>query len=165
MLHLIHVCADVSICGYWLLKNSLWGNCARANTAIIFEKTEILLSTEHWYAFWHYFLKPAPPLMIIWWRYCAFYNSSTGWNLFLDASSHLYKRVCPSVCPSVGPSIGPSVRRSVRYTRVGFPRNSPNSNKIASGIRKYAIWKTIQRQVRGQLARTHLLSELCSTCF
>ena len=34
--------------------------------------------------------------------------------LFLDASSHLYKRVCPSVRPSVGPSVGPSVRRSVR---------------------------------------------------
>jgi len=72
---------------------------------------------------------------------------------FLDAFSHLYKRVCPSV------------GRSVRHTRVEFPRNGPNSNKIASGIRKYAIWKTIQRQVRGQLARTHLLSELCSTCF
>ena len=27
-------------------------------------------------------------------------------NSFLDASSHLYKRVCPSVGPSVGPSIG-----------------------------------------------------------
>ena len=33
------------------------------------------------------------------------------------------------------------------------------------GIRKYAIWKTIQRHIRGQLARTHLLSELCLTCF
>ena len=32
---------------------------------------------------------------------------------FLDASSHLYKRVCPSVRPSVGPSVGPSVRPSV----------------------------------------------------
>ena len=28
---------------------------------------------------------------------------------FLDASSHLYKRVCPSVHPSVCPSIRPSV--------------------------------------------------------
>ena len=28
---------------------------------------------------------------------------------FLDASSHLYKRVCPSVCPSVGPSVRPCV--------------------------------------------------------
>ena len=25
--------------------------------------------------------------------------------LFLDASSHLYKRVCPSVHPSIGPSV------------------------------------------------------------
>ena len=32
---------------------------------------------------------------------------------FLDASSHLYKRVCPSVRPSVGPSVRRSVRRSV----------------------------------------------------
>ena len=32
-------------------------------------------------------------------------------SLFLDASSHLYKRACPSV----GPSVGRSVRRSVRY--------------------------------------------------
>ena len=29
---------------------------------------------------------------------------------FLDASSHLYMRVCPSVGPSVRPSVGPSVR-------------------------------------------------------
>ena len=28
---------------------------------------------------------------------------------FLDASSHLYKRVCPSVRPSVGRSVRPSV--------------------------------------------------------
>ena len=28
---------------------------------------------------------------------------------FLDASSHLYKRVCPSVCPSVCPYVRPSV--------------------------------------------------------
>ena len=35
-----------------------------------------------------------------------------GINLkFLDASSHLYKRVCPSVGPSVGPSVRPSVTR------------------------------------------------------
>ena len=33
---------------------------------------------------------------------------------FLDASSHLYKRVCPLVRPSVGRSVGPSVGRSVR---------------------------------------------------
>ena len=72
---------------------------------------------------------------------------------FLDAFAHLYKRVRPSVRPSVG------------HTRVEFLRNGPNLNKIASGMRKYAIQKTIQRQVRGQYARTHLLSEHCSTCF
>ena len=31
------------------------------------------------------------------------------WALFLDASSHLYMRVCPSVGPSVRPSVGPLV--------------------------------------------------------
>ena len=31
--------------------------------------------------------------------------------LLLDASSHLYKSVCPSVRPSVGRSVGPSVMR------------------------------------------------------
>ena len=35
-------------------------------------------------------------------------------SLFLDASTHLYKRVCPSVGPSVGPSVRPLVRRWVR---------------------------------------------------
>ena len=35
---------------------------------------------------------------------------------FLDAFSHLYKRVCPSV----GRSVGPSVRPSVRHKRVEF---------------------------------------------
>ena len=33
-------------------------------------------------------------------------------HLFLDAFSHLYKRVCPSLCRSVGRSVGQSVRRS-----------------------------------------------------
>ena len=35
-------------------------------------------------------------------------------HTFLDAFSHLYKRVCPSVGPSVRPSIRPSVHMSVR---------------------------------------------------
>ena len=60
--------------------------------------------------------------------------------------------------------VGPSVRRFVRHTRVEFLRNGLNLNKIASGTWNYAIWKTIHRQVRGPIARTHLLSELCSTC-
>ena len=36
-------------------------------------------------------------------------HTCTPLSHFLDASSHLYKRVCPSV----GPSVRPSVRRSV----------------------------------------------------
>ena len=43
--------------------------------------------------------------------FCEKIDSKSG---FLDASSHLYKRVCPSVRPSVRPSIGLSVRPSVR---------------------------------------------------
>ena len=53
-----------------------------------------------------------------------------GWFIFdgrfLDAFTHLYKRVCLSV--------GPSVRPSVRHTRVEFLRNEIsglNLNKIA----------------------------------
>ena len=44
--------------------------------------------------------------------------------LFLDASSHLYKRVCPSVGPSVGPSVRPSVGLSVRPSVRRFVRRS-----------------------------------------
>ena len=50
---------------------------------------------------------------------------------FLDAFSHLYNRVCPSVHPSVC--------RSVRHTQVEIMQNGQNLNKIAIGIRKYAI--------------------------
>merc|ERR1712240_966519 len=45
--------------------------------------------------------------------------SDTGFLLlpcisFLDASSHLYMRVCPSVGPSVRPSVRPSVTLSFK---------------------------------------------------
>ena len=52
-----------------------------------------------------------------------FENPKKSDHLFLDAYSHLYKRVCPFVGPSV------------RHTRVEFLRNGPKLNKIASGIR------------------------------
>ena len=65
----------------------------------------------------------------------------TRYTSFLDASTHLYMRVCPSVGPSVGnafldasthlykrlcPSVGPSVRRSVVRgpSRVFFNRGN-----------------------------------------
>ena len=53
------------------------------------------------------------------------------------------------------------VRPSVSHTRVEFLRNGPNLNEIASGIRKCATSKTSMRVIR---PRTHLSSELCSTC-
>ena len=70
-------------------------------------------------------------------------------RFFSNLFSHLYKRVCPSVRPSIG------------HKRVEFQRNGLNLNRIASGTWNYAIRKTIQRQVRGQIVRTHI----CSTGF
>ena len=46
---------------------------------------------------------------------------------FLDAFTHLYKRLCPLVHPSVG------------HTQVEFLRNGRKSSKIASGTKKYII--------------------------
>ena len=42
------------------------------------------------------------------------YYISYAWHVpaFLDASTHLYKRVGPSVGPSVHRSVGPSVRNA-----------------------------------------------------
>ena len=51
---------------------------------------------------------------------------------FLDAFSHLCKRVCPSVGVSVRRSVRPSVGRSVGHKRVEFLRNGLNLNEIAS---------------------------------
>ena len=42
--------------------------------------------------------------------------------LFLDASSHLYKRVCPSVRGSVGPSVRPSVTLLFRISENAWIR-------------------------------------------
>ena len=64
--------------------------------------------------------------------------------------------VRPSVGPSVRPLVGPSHTSWISKKWAEFEQNSIT--------RKYAIWKTIQRQICGQLARTHLLSEFRSTC-
>ena len=44
-------------------------------------------------------------------------------SLFLDAFSHLYKRVCPSVGRSVRPSVGRSVRPSVGRSVTSYFKN------------------------------------------
>ena len=72
-------------------------------------------------------------------------------------------RISITIRRCVRPSVRPWVDLSVGHTRVEFLRNRLNLNKIASGIRQYAIKKTIQREVGGQFPKTHLLSKLCST--
>ena len=42
-------------------------------------------------------------------------------NSFLDASSHLYKRLCPSVRPSVGRSVGWSVGPPFFFVHIIIP--------------------------------------------
>ena len=54
--------------------------------------------------------------------------------IFLDASSHLYKRVCPSVGPSVGPSVRPSVGPSVRDAFVKIAENGLMQDEDASYV-------------------------------
>ena len=41
------------------------------------------------------------------------YSSPKVSREFLDASTHLYKRVCPSVGPTVRRSVGPSVGQTL----------------------------------------------------
>ena len=45
-----------------------------------------------------------------------FFNLSLRLLCFLDATKHLYKRVCPSVRPSVRPSVTPSLMEVFRST-------------------------------------------------
>ena len=68
--------------------------------------------------------------------------------MFLDASSHLYKRVCPSVRPSVRRSVGPSVRRAVTpsqnepFVRKKFKiPSSAHQRTLSASIRKQKATK------------------------
>ena len=73
-------------------------------------------------------------------------------------SLHLYKRVCLSVGRSVGRSVGHTQVEFQRLIWVEFDQNSIR-NKIVCHLKDDS--KTSTRAVR---QRTHLLSELCSTC-
>ena len=55
-------------------------------------------------------------------------------NPFLDASSHLYKSVCPSVRPSVRRSVRPSVRYACAKTAV-FGRFRPRRDLTLNLLR------------------------------
>ena len=73
------------------------------------------------------------------------------------------RSVGPSVGPSFGPSVGPSVGPShTSWNRAKWAKFEQNSirNKKVSHLKddsKTSTWAVCQR--------THLLSELCSTCF
>ena len=58
---------------------------------------------------------------------------------FLDASSHLYKRVCPSVRWSVRPSVRPLVRPLVRNAFVKIAENGV----IQDGDASYVVYTAL----------------------
>ena len=60
-----------------------------------------------------YSLSRAEPGNLGWSADMKMLSERYGINSFLDASKHLYKRVCPSVHPSVRLSVHPSVCPSV----------------------------------------------------
>ena len=106
--------------------------------------------------------------------------SRASYEMRIPARGCVRRSFRPSVVPSVGrclgrsvglsvcPPVRPPVHPSFRHTRVTCLRNKIsglNKNKIASGTWNYSIRKTIQRWVLEQIARTHLMSELCRTCF
>ena len=58
-----------------------------------------------------------------------------------------------------------SVDPSVRHTQVEFREKYAEFEQNSIENMKQCHFKDIQTQVCGQFARTHLLSELCLTCF
>ena len=48
--------------------------------------------------------------------------------IFLDATTHLYKRLCPSVGPSVGRSVCPSVPRYFQTLKIEVFECGKSSN-------------------------------------
>ena len=67
-------------------------------------------------------------------------TNATTLSPFLDASSHLYMRVCSSVRPSVRRSVGPSVRRSFGPSvRPLVGRCSKSKQLMAIGLVQYDI--------------------------
>ena len=88
------------------------------------------------------------------WLLCLLHHFCT-WNsqfrAFLDATSHLYKRGCPSVGRSVRPSVGPSVTSSV--TSFFF------TWKMKDFLRKNH-WVGQDLMVTGQTASSHLYEKV-----
>merc|ERR1712212_78768 len=70
----------------------------------------------------------------------SFSSSTPFFASFLETSTHLYKRLCPSVGPSVVPWVGPSVRGSVRNPLTKnaiLARKLKESSTILQNSRKF----------------------------
>ena len=78
-------------------------------------------------------------------------------NRFLDASTHLYKRLCPSVRPSVGPSVGPSVRPSVGHAFLKYRGNRVLRTTKQVNSSKFKKIQVNSRKFRKILSFSHLL--------
>ncbi len=78
------------------------------------------------------------------------FNLNDLTSLFLDASSHLYMRVCPSVRPSVGRSVRPSVRPLVGRSR--FRQKRENRWFWLQPIMSHAISSSYNHLI---IMRTH----------
>ena len=87
--------------------------------------------------------------------------------LFLDAFSHLYKRVCLSIRPSVRPL--------VRHTQVEFPRNGRNLNtklrhfkdnlETCTSVRLvYLLSKTWRRKKKKKMRTTTAITKTTIIC-
>ena len=67
---------------------------------------------------------------------------------FLDAPSHLYKRVCPSVGPFVRPSVTPSLRRllGAEYSAL-LPLwdTKPLRTTLRLHVPEISVWRIFQR--------------------
>ena len=69
------------------------------------------------------------------------FSYRTNVLLFLDASSHLYMRVCPSVRPSIRPSVGGSVTLSSKTREINiFEQNIVTGGMLGpldASLRRY----------------------------
>ena len=76
---------------------------------------------------------------------------------FLDASTHLYKRVCPSVGPLVRRSVGPS--RFRKKVEIGYDMNVKRKWEDILDILHHLVQtRTFQTQLKKiRATRTHLL--------
>ena len=91
---------------------------------------------------------------------------------FLDASTHLYKRVCPSVGPLVHQWVGPSVHQSVGPSVSHFFKSRKSSNLTnltdltsLTNLQIWQIWQISLQFYLSPLLQSSDASLLKQTCF